>query len=266
MDLSTASAQGPALPSQPRTLALLMSELMPEQPHLRRVNQLFACDPALAGRLLCQANTLVQGTEPRIGGTAQALALLDVGQLRTLAASAVVGGRLRAVPGVDLRPFWRCSLHAAQLARSLAGLLHLDPLLAYTTGLLHAVGELALHLADPPRLQALNALAPPLDLRRARLEQHLLGGTYAQASADLAQQWQLPEAAVQALRQHAAPLEQGGLEPLAGVLHLAVWRARAGVMQLDSRDLAGSFPGEVGVLLGLDIDMVLQQDPIDWGA
>gem|GEM_PF-3852965 len=28
--------------------------------------------------------------------------------------------------------------------------------------------------------------------------------------------------------------------------------------------MAGSFPGEVGVVLGLDIDVVLQQDPIDW--
>ena len=25
-----------------------------------------------------------------------------------------------------------------------------------------------------------------------------------------------------------------------------------------------TFPGEIGLMLGLDIDMVLQQDPIDW--
>ena len=30
--------------------------------------------------------------------------------------------------------------------------------------------------------------------------------------------------------------------------------------------MAVSFPGEVGLMLGLDIDMVLQQDPIDWTA
>jgi hypothetical protein len=53
-------------------------------------------------------------------------------------------------------------------------------------------------------------------------------------------------------------------EPLAGVLHLAAWRARAREAGLGQRELAVSFPGEVGVALGLDIDMVLQQDPIDW--
>ena len=33
---------------------------------------------------------------------------------------------------------------------------------------------------------------------------------------------------------------------------------------LSERELAVTFPGEIGLMLGLDIDMVLQQDPIDW--
>ena len=35
---------------------------------------------------------------------------------------------------------------------------------------------------------------------------------------------------------------------------------------LGEKEMAVSFPGEVGLMLGLDIDMVLQQDPIDWTA
>ena len=30
--------------------------------------------------------------------------------------------------------------------------------------------------------------------------------------------------------------------------------------------MAVTFPGEIGDVLGLDIDMVLQQDPFDWSA
>lgn len=33
---------------------------------------------------------------------------------------------------------------------------------------------------------------------------------------------------------------------------------------MSQRELAVSFPDAVGVVLGLDIDMVLQQDPFDW--
>jgi hypothetical protein len=50
------------------------------------------------------------------------------------------------------------------------------------------------------------------------------------------------------------------------VIHLAAWRARAKEADLSEREQAVSFPGAVGDVLRLDIDMVLQQDPIDWSA
>jgi hypothetical protein len=55
-------------------------------------------------------------------------------------------------------------------------------------------------------------------------------------------------------------------EPLAGVIHLASWRARGKEAALTERGLAVTFPGDVGLALGLDIDMVMQQDPFDWAA
>jgi hypothetical protein len=48
------------------------------------------------------------------------------------------------------------------------------------------------------------------------------------------------------------------------VLHLAIWRARARLAGLSQNGLAVTFPAPVGEVLGLDIDMVLQQDPTDW--
>lgn len=44
----------------------------------------------------------------------------------------------------------------------------------------------------------------------------------------------------------------------------AAWRVRGREAGLSERELAVTFPGEIGLMLGLDIDMVLQQDPIDW--
>ena len=48
------------------------------------------------------------------------------------------------------------------------------------------------------------------------------------------------------------------------MLNLAIWRVRAGEAQLNERELAVTYPGEIGMTLGLDIDTVLQQDPINW--
>lgn len=264
MDLNALLATPVSLPSLPKAVALLMNELAAPDPDLRRINQLFGTDPALAARLLEEANSPTFGAARQISGIPEALALLSMQQLRTLASTAPLGTTSRSVPGVNMQQFWRYSLNTAKLARSLAGIVRHNQTAAYTAGLLHGLGELVLHLGAPERMQSINSLLAPLDARRAKLEQRLLGFSYAQVSAGMAYRWQLPAAVVDAMQYQTAPFDNNVYEPLAGVLHLAAWRARAREAGLDERELAVSFPAEIGLVLDLDIDMVLQQDPIDW--
>ena len=264
MDLNALLALPAVLPSLPRAVALLMNELAHDEPNLRRVNQLFGSDPALAARLLEMANSEAFQGPRQIAGVPEALALLGTPQLRTLVSSATLGTTSRSVPGINLQQFWRYSLHTAKIARSLAGSVHQNQVAAYTAGLIHGLGELLIHLADPERMQSLNTLVPPLDPRRAKLEQRLLGYCYAQVSAELARRWQLPEVVVDALNYQHAPFDNHAYEPLAGVIHLAVWRVRAHESGLIEKEMVVTFPDQVGLALGLDIDMVLRQDPIDW--
>ncbi len=264
MDLNALLADPPALPSLPRAVALLMAELTHEEPNLRRLNQLFGTDPALAARLLCLANSDAFGAPRQAAGLPEALALVDTAQLRQLVSSATLGTTSGSVRGINLQQFWRYSLHTAKLARSLAGHVHHSQAAAYTAGLLHGLGELVIHLADPERAQSLNTLVAPLDLRRAKLETRIFGFSYGRVSGALARRWQLPEVVVDALNYQDAPFENDTYEPLAGIVHLAAWRVRAREAGLDERELAVSFPDQVGLPLGLDIDLVLRQDPIDW--
>ena len=266
MELNALLAQPVALPSLPRAVALLMSELAHAEPSLRRLNQLFGTDPALAARLLELANSPTFQLPGQIAGIPEALALLGTAQLRTLVTSAPLGTTSRSVPGVNMQQFWRYSLNTAKLARSLAGIVHHNQIAAYTAGLLHALGELVIHLADPEKAQSVNTLVAPVDLRRDKIEQRIFGYSYGQVTAGCARRWQLPEVVIDALQHQHAPFDNKVYEPLAGVIHLAAWRARAREAELNEKELAVSFPGEVGLALGLDIDMVLQQDPIDWTA
>ena len=155
-------------------------------------------------------------------------------------------------------------MDTARLARSLAGVVRLNQQAAYTSGLLHAIGEVAMHLHMPQALAALHPDIAPLDPRRSRAERRALGFCYAQVGAGFSAQWNFPQAVVDALAQQSAPFEGEAYEPLAGVLHLASWRVRSRELGLPDDALADTFPGPVGDVLGLDIDMVLQQDPIDW--
>ena len=264
MELNALLAQPVALPSLPRAVALLMSELAHEEPSLRRLNQFIGTDPVLAGRLLELANSPTFQLPRQIAGIPEALALLGVAQVRTLVHSATLGTTSRSVPGVNMQQFWRYSLNTAKLSRSLAGIARQNQIAAYTAGLLHALGELVIHLADPDKAQSVNTLVAPLDLRRGKIEHRIFGYHYGHVSAALVRRWQLPEVVVDALLHQGAPFEHNAYEPLAGVIHLASWRARAREAEFNDKELAVSFPGEVGLALGLDIDMVLQQDPIDW--
>ena len=244
MELNALLGQPVALPSLPRTVALLMNELAQREPSLRRLNLLFGSDPVLAARLLELANAPAHQLTRQVAGISEALVLLGSAPLQTLVSSATLGTAARAVQGINLQQFWRYSLHTAKLARSLAGVVFQNPTAAYTAGLLHGLGELL--------------------MRRGKIEQRILGYSYSHVSAALAQRWLLPQVVVDALQYQAAPFENTAYEPLAGVIHLAAWRVRGREAGLSERELAVTFPGEIGLMLGLDIDMVLQQDPIDW--
>ena len=190
MELNALLATPALLPSLPRAVALLMSELAHEEPNLRRVNQLFGTDPALAARLLEKANSDAFAGPRTVAGISEALALLGTADLRELVSTAPLGTASRSVPGLNLQQFWRYSLAAAKFARSLAGSVHHSQAAAYTAGLLHGIGELLIHQADPERVQSLNTLVAPLDLRRAKLEGRIFGYCYNQVSAGLAERWQ----------------------------------------------------------------------------
>ena len=264
MELNALLGQPVALPSLPRTVALLMNELAQREPSLRRLNLLFGSDPVLAARLLELANAPAHQLTRQVAGISEALVLLGSAPLQTLVSSATLGTAARAVPGINLQQFWRYSLHTAKLARSLAGVVFQNPTAAYTAGLLHGLGELLIHLGNPQKAQSMNTLVLPLDMRRGKIEQRILGYSYSHVSAALAQRWLLPQVVVDALQYQAAPFDNTAYEPLAGVIHLAAWRVRGREAGLSERELAVTFPGEIGLMLGLDIDMVLQQDPIDW--
>ncbi|MFZ3221420.1 MAG: HDOD domain-containing protein [Rhodoferax sp.] len=254
------------LPSIPKVVALLLTELDRKEVDLRKVTQLISSDPALTTRLLQMANSSFFKLSGQISSVSEALAVLDLTHVQSMAQVAASGASLKAVPGINLQRFWDYSLNVAKVSRSLAGLVRQNQQAAFTCGLIHAIGELAMHLAMPEEMVRLDSEITPLDLRRARFERQELGYCYANVGAGYAHMWMFPQPMVDALEHQYAPFENNVYEPLAGVIHLATWRARAREAGLGEREMAVSFPDAVGMALELDIDMVLQQDPFDWSA
>ena len=266
MELNALLALQFNLPSIPKVVALLLSELDRDEPDLKKITQLISTDPALTTRLLQISNSGFFQLSKTINSVSESLAILGLSHVRSMAAAAASGTSLKALPGIQLQQFWNYSLNVAKVSRSLAGVVRQNQQAGFTCGLIHAVGELALHMARPEKIAELNQEISPLDLGRSRAEMGALGYSYAEVSAGYARKWQFPQPIVDALEHQCTPFDNDVYEPLAGVIHLATWRARAKEAGLTQRALAVTFPGEVGEVLELDIDMVLQQDPIDWTA
>jgi len=253
-----------ALPTMPRSVSDLLSEMNKEDPSPKRVGELIGRDPALTTRVLRLSNSAFFRVSRKIGSADEAVALLGMTHVRSLVMAAALGASFKNVPGVDLKQFWRYSLRVAEISRSLAGLLRQNEGNAFTAGLIHAIGDLVMHIAMPDEVGPIDMRVSPLDLQRAAAEKAAFGYTYADVGAGMIEKWQFPTTMVSALVNQIEPFEGAAYDPLGGVLHLASWRARAEEIQLDNNGMVATFPDMVGLTLGLDLDSVLGKDPSEW--
>lgn len=266
MELEELLTKAKALPSIPRVVSEVMTELNLEDPNTRRISDAIATDPGLTARMLKLANSAFFGLNRKIDSVQEAIAILGFNHLRTLVQAVALGSSFKTVPGVNLEQFWRYSLNTAKICRTLAKSMKLPDGAAFTAGLVHAVGDLVMHIGMPEVVARIDWSVSPFDLKRAEAEQAALGYTYADVSAAFAQRWDFPEAIVNALKHQRVPFEGDIYEPMAGVVHMASWRARVQEINLDRAGMASTFPDVVAILLGLDLDMVLDKDPSEWAS
>lgn len=252
------------LPSSPKLVALLLNEFDQKEIDLKNITQLANLDPALAARMLQIANSGFFQRPRSIYSVSESLAMLRLAQVRSMVSAAASNTSLKSVPGINLPQFWNYSVQVARISRSLARLIWQNQQAAFTCGLIHAIGQLAMHIAMPEQMSTFSLKCSPFLHGREKAEMRALGYCHAQVAAAFARKWQFPLQMVEALEHQCAPFEETVYEPLAGILHLASWRARTKIAGLSGKELAVTFPGEVGEILHLDIDMVLQQDPINW--
>ena len=91
MELKTLLASQFVLPSIPKVVALLLSQLESAEPDLKAITQLISTDPALTTRLLQLANSGFFKLSGKISSVSEALAILGLGHVRTMAVAACCG-------------------------------------------------------------------------------------------------------------------------------------------------------------------------------
>ena len=247
------------LPSAPKVVRKLMETFNQENVDLLYAASLIEDDPVLTARLLKMANSAFFGLQRSVSNARDAINVMGLIKVRALVIAASLGDGFHSVGGVNLNQFWRYSMNAANLSRYIALPIKIDESTAFTAGLVHGIGELMMHVGMPEAMLDLDRSIPMLDLKRARAEQGLFGYSYAEVGAALAREWRFPKKMIDAIQHQTAPFDNDVYEPIAGVVHVASWRARAQELSLGSEGLINTYPDPVGVALGIDPDILISE-------
>ncbi|MGM9426193.1 HDOD domain-containing protein [Hydrogenophaga sp. MI9] len=260
MHLDKLLKQPNALPSAPKVVRKLMETFDKEEVDLLQAAALIESDPVLTAKLIKTANSAFFGLHRSVTNAREAMNMMGLIKVRALVIGAALGDGFHRLGGVNLGQFWRYSINSANLSRYIALPIRIDESTAFTAGLVHGIGELVMHAGMPEAMIDLDRSIPMLDLKRARAERGLFGYSYAEVGAALAREWKFPKKMINAIEHQAAPFDNDVYEPIAGVIHIASWRARAEELALGSEALINTYPDPIGLVLGIDPDTVIGEE------
>jgi HD-like signal output (HDOD) protein len=200
------------LPPFPAIATKLLRLFASEDVEMREVVALIRADTAFSSELLRVANSPIYGLRAQVSSLHHAIVILGFDTLRSFAMTISMKNFLRPAMRIDiLRRVWRHSLACALICEDLAGLCWKtgdrgarDR--AYTAGLLHDLGRLALLVKYPQEYANLLAVVVenPFDLLES--ERALFDVDHCEAGSYLATAWKFPpEIAEVAAGHHGLP-------------------------------------------------------------
>ena len=245
-----------ALPTAPKVVEELISSFENPDVMVEEIARKLSLDPVLSAKLLRLANSAYYHVSRRIGNVEDAVRMLGFVTVRTLVISSGLVGGFKTVPGMDLKRFWRYSLHTAVAAKWLSKKVGVNTDLAFTIGMMHAIGQLVMHAGLPFQAQELDKTVGPYDAARMAAEMEAFGYNYSEVGAELAVRWKFPDIFPDTIRDFPIPGSR-----MAGVIHLAIWCAQAEELKLDADQRRDSLPLGIAGSLGLRADEVLVEMP-----
>lgn len=218
-DLARAVRNLPALPQAVlEARQLLASDDVAFEPLADAISH----DAALAADLLRLANSSLYGLSGRVRTVRDAVSVLGLRNLDMLLTAAAMRSALRPSEGgpFDTVSHWRHGVASGLCAFHLAAERKVERDAAFTAGLLHDLGRLALACVatEPMRdlLTRQSAEAPPL----LAMERQVLGSDHAAFGAVVAGHWHFGADIVEAIRLHHAPGERPP-NALVDIVHVA---------------------------------------------
>ena len=261
MNFDSLFQQQNALPTIPKVVQEVIDSFNNDSVSIDEIARKLAADQVLSAKLLRLANSSYYHSARSIGTVDDAVLMLGFMTVRTLVISSGLTGGFKAMQGVDLKQFWRYSMYTAVIAKWLAKQIKANSDFAFTVGLMHAIGQLVMHAAMPEQTLQIDKIASPLDSRRLSVEHSSFGYNFSDVGAELAKRWRFPENFSTVIKGFPEPLEAASFDPMAAVIHLAAWRARAEENKSSKEELDATFPSDVAQKINVSKDLVMNEMP-----
>lgn len=208
------------LPALPTVVLKVLQTFRQDNPDVDLLVREIAHDQALAARVLRLANSPFYGLQTQVGSLHDAITVLGFRNVRSAVAGiAVMRCFAKApFPGFDMNAFQSHGTAVALAARAIARQAQLPEELAFSAGLVHDIGVLALLTAFPENMAAVLAYAAQHDCALREAEREVLGLDHASVGDALLGHWHFPEEICRAVLGHHDSSAIGGL---ADVIHVA---------------------------------------------
>ncbi|WP_310599118.1 HDOD domain-containing protein [Desulfobulbus sp.] len=192
----------------PHIVTKLAQLINDENSTLQDFEEVIRLDPALVARLLTLVNSSYFGLTRKVDSISRAVALLGMKNLHNIAVTDALQHMLRSHSGTtEFSPqaLWLHSAASGICCKMIAErIFALNGDDAYLCGILHDIGLIVVMEADPEVFLKLIGQLEPGGPSLVVLERELLQTDHSAIGYMLAQEWRLPEAIADAIRDHHA--------------------------------------------------------------
>lgn len=205
-----------SLPPLPTIVVRALQMVASSEERLRQLHDLICTDPAFAAELLKFANSPLYGIATEVKSTLQAAILMGYERLKGIVLTVGMRSYLGNASNIpSLKACWRHSLACAMIAEELAAVSGVDKDVAYTAGIIHDIGRLALISANPRLYEKVSTFKASSPADYLKKEKEVLGIDHCQAGHALVTAWRLPLEFVEITSQHHEPPSDGVFDTLA---------------------------------------------------
>jgi putative nucleotidyltransferase with HDIG domain len=199
------------LPPFPQVAIRVMQLANKENVQLHQLSELISSDPAFASEVLTVANSLLYAPRYPANSIHQAVAVMGINHLQGMCLTVgarVYMGNARALPVTQA--IWRHSMASALIAEQLAKAGFMDKDLAYTSGVLHDIGRLALSTVRAKEYAELleTHAGPAASILQA--ERDRFGMDHCEIGQRLISDWKLPRDLGAIVSLHHASRQENG--------------------------------------------------------